>query len=139
MQLNMAEKLTLQQVAKKAGVSLDQLSQVECTDSDLTALAEFCDPFNLVGAHLGLTNEQLGAIDGNYRRVEEKRLAVLREWKQSRLEATYELLAIAFLDCNKAKAALAVCRQFSSSHSSSPSENLSSKSNCRCINLCTHV
>ena len=121
--------VTLQDVAEEAQVSIDRLGQVECTDSDLMVLAELCEPFRLVGSYLGLKDAQLEAIDGNYRKVEEKRLAVLKEWKESRLKASYKLLAEGFLSCNRAKGALRVCEQFKKSHPDSGGKNPASTLN----------
>ena len=105
--------ITLEEVIEKAGVSLDILKETECADEDLLELARFCDNWRLIGSHLKLSEDQLSAIDGDYKLVDEKRLAVLRGWKQFRaFFATYLELIMAFLACHKVQNAFKVCQLF---------------------------
>lgn len=105
---------TIQQVANRAGVRLDALGEAECTDEDLLTFASYLgDSWNMVGHSLKLTKEQLSAIEGT---IAEKRLAVLQQWKESTLDATYQILAEAFLVCNMVRPAFKICLHFKESH-----------------------
>lgn len=110
--------ITVDEVCAKAGVSVDRLAQYEYTDDDILAggLADVCDPWNLVGKHLGLQDSELNAIDGDYRGVEEKRVAVLQRRREGHLDGTYFLLVKALVSCKKVNKALKVCQVFMKSH-----------------------
>ena len=110
--------ITIDDVCAKAGVSADRLAQFEYTDDDILAggLADICDPWNLVGKHLGLGETELSAISGDYRTVQERRVAVLQTRRDGRLDGTYLLLVKALLSCKKVQQALKVCRVFLETH-----------------------
>ena len=100
--------LTLEDLIARSGVkNLDR----ECSDADILAFKDFCDPWKEVGLHLGLNQAQLSAIDEDNRGVSLKRLEVLRKWKETFVfKATYRMLVGALLKCGKADTALKVCQ-----------------------------
>lgn len=110
--------VTVEQVCAKVGVSADRLAQFEYTDDDILegGLADVCDPWNLIGKHLGLQDSELNAIDGDYRKVEEKRVAVLQRRREGRLDGTYLLLVKTLVSCKKVHQAVKVCQVFKDSH-----------------------
>ena len=90
---------TAQELAIKSGIRLDILEQ-ECSDSDLLALSEFCDPWEIIGRHLQLTDPQISVIGSDHRTTEEKRLASLRKWKENEaFGATFKVFIDALLAC----------------------------------------
>ena len=113
----MSANITAEEVAKRAGVSLENLNQEYSDDHIREGLAELCDPWRLTGEYLKLSSAQLNAIDENYKKVEEKRIAVLQRRKEDSFDATYLLLVKAFLAMKKAKQALEVCKIFKRSNS----------------------
>ena len=101
--------LTIEDVATKTGVNLERLEQ-ECSDSDLLALSELCDPWELIGQHLQLTDPQIRAIDSDHKTTEEKRLASLQKWKENKaFGATFKVFVDALLVCKFAQKARKVC------------------------------
>ena len=83
----------------------------ECSNEDILAFVEFCDPWKQVGLHLGLTEAQLSAIDVENLTVSLKRLGMLHKWKvRFAFKATYRTLAEALLKCEKADATLLLCK-----------------------------
>ena len=103
----MKMSVTLNDLIAQSGVrNIDE----KCTDEDILAFGEFCDPWNEVGLYLGLDRSQLSAIDGDSRTVSLKRLGVLQKWKEAFVfKATYRKLVEALLKCNKADTAFKVC------------------------------
>ena len=100
--------LTLKDLIAKSGVkNVDR----ECTNEDILAFGDFCDPWMEVGLYLGLDSAELSAIDEDNRTVSLKRLGTLQKWK-SRLafKATYRELITALLKCGKTDQALKVCQ-----------------------------
>ena len=98
---------TLKDLIARSGVrDIDK----ECSDEDILAFGDFCDPWKQVGLHLGLTEAQLSAIDEENRTVSLKRLAVLQKWKSRfAFRATYRALVNALLKCEKTDEARKVC------------------------------
>ena len=113
----MSANITAVEVAKRAGVSLEKLNEEYSDDHIREGLAELCDPWRLTGEYLKLSSPQLNAIEENYKKVEEKRIAVLRIRKENSFDATYLLLVKAFLAMKKANKALEVCKIFKRSNS----------------------
>ena len=114
----MSAKFTEEEIAKRAGVSLQELDQ-DYSDDDITeGLAELCGQWRLTGQYLKLQEDQLSAIDEDKKNVEEKRIAVLKVKRQN-LDGTYLVLVKAFLAMKQAKNALEVCEIFKRSHPSS--------------------
>ena len=100
---------TTEELAIKSGISLDILEQ-ECSDSDLLALSEFCDPWEIIGRHLQLTDPQISVIGSDHRTTEEKRLASLRKWKENEaFGATFKVFTDALLACKYVRRAREVC------------------------------
>ena len=109
----MSTSCTIEEVADHAGVSLDALRNTDCTDKDLLVFSPLLgDSWYLIGTSL-ISNDQLSAIEGT---VEEKRVAVLQQWKQSCLNATYQVLVEALLARHMARQAVEVCEQLKKSH-----------------------
>ena len=105
---------SIQQIALRAGVRLSALSGTECSDDDILTFApQLGESWNLIGQSLKLTKEQLSAIEGT---IAEKRVAVLQKWKESTLDATYQVLAEAFLVCKQPRSALKLCEHFKEKH-----------------------
>ena len=72
---------------------------------------EFCHPWKQVGLHLGLTEAQLSNMDVENLTVSLKRLGMLHKWKQRfAFKATYRILVETLLKCEKADAALLLCK-----------------------------
>ena len=90
----MSAKFTEEEIAKRAGVSLQELDQ-DYSDDITRGLAELCSQWRLTGEHLQLPEDQLSAIDGDKKSVEEKRIAVLKAKGQD-LGGTYLVLVKAF-------------------------------------------
>ena len=104
-------ELTLQDVASQAGLQrLDILDQ-ECSPEVLLTLAKHCVDWKLIGLHLKLTDGDIAAVDGDNRTVDEKRVGMLRRWKeQFAFKATYLLLVNALLTCRRASDAVHACK-----------------------------
>ena len=98
--------ITLVDVAIRAGVQLDILSQ-ECSSKVLFQLAQFCVDWQLIGKHLGLSEADITAIDGDKRTVEEKRVEMLRKWKERHAyKADYKTFINTLLAMGKAAQAI---------------------------------
>ena len=107
------DSITIEEVLRKTEVSLKSLKEAECRSDHLHELFRFCDPWRLIGTFLKLTDDKLNAIDGDHKTVDEKRLAVLKEWKQSRaFHATYLVLVQALVAANKIQNAVDLCEWF---------------------------
>ena len=110
----MAQRFDIEDVAREAGVSLQDFENF-CCDRDLDDLAELCDPWELIGHHLGLDASQLSAIKDDYAgHTELQRIKMLRKWKESLLRPTYRRLTEAFLKCGKIKQALVIGKKINS-------------------------
>ena len=82
----------------------------KCTDEDILALGNFCDPWELVGRFLGLDPPEISGIAEDNRTAPLRRLAVLKSWKSKfTFKATYRALITALLKCGKANLASKVC------------------------------
>ena len=67
--------------------------------------------WQLVGLHLKLTDSDISAVDGDNRTVDEKRIGVLRRWKeQFAFQATYRLLIKSLLACGRTSDAVNACK-----------------------------
>ena len=55
------QPIDVRDLAYRAGISLQDLEE-ECHDHHLLDFAELCDPWELVGYHLKLTQPQINAI-----------------------------------------------------------------------------
>ena len=104
-------ELTLQDVTSQAGLQrLDILDQ-ECSPEVLLSLAKHCVDQKLIGLYLNLSNGDIAAVDGDNRTVDEKRVGLLRRWKdQFAFKATYLLLIKALLACGWASEAIDACK-----------------------------
>ena len=103
--------LTLQDIAAQAGVKkLDILNQ-ECSQQILLCLAKHCVEWQLIGYRLELSDSDITAVDGDNRTVDEKRVGMLRRWKeQFAFKATYLVLIKALLACGRTSDAVNACK-----------------------------
>ena len=99
--------LTLEDLIAEYGVkNIDK----ECSDEDILAFGEFCDPWEEVGKFLGLSPADISAITEDHRTASLRRLGVLQKWKSRfAFKATYRALITALLKCKKADEARKVC------------------------------
>ena len=105
--------IAIEDVLNRTKVSSESLKKTECTIDDLLKLLHLCDPWRLIGNHLKLTDAQLNAIDEDNKTVDEKRLAVFKEWKQTRaFLTTYLELVQALVDANKIQNTIDLCKWF---------------------------
>ena len=109
-------ELTFQDVAAQAGLkTLDVLDQ-ECSQQVLLRLAKHCVDWQLTGFHLELTKSDIVAVDEDYRTAEQKRVEILRKWKEKfAFKATYRVFIEALMSCGKASDAIHACKAIMSS------------------------
>ena len=89
---------------------MDILNQ-ECSLEVLLSLAKHCVDWQLIGFHLKLTDGDLIAVDGDNWTVDEKRVGMLRRWKeQFAFKATYLLLIKAQFACGRTSDAINACK-----------------------------
>ena len=117
----MARKFAIEDIAREAGIIFPQNFETLCRDCDIDDLAELCDPWELIGYHLGLDQAQLSAIKDDYSNTELKRIKMLQKWKESRFKPTYGHLIEAFLKCGKVEQALIVGKRLSQNEVSAAS------------------
>jgi hypothetical protein len=83
----------------------------ECSDEDILAFGDICDPWELVGKFLELSEPEISAIAEDNRTASLRRLGVLQKWKSKfAFKATYRVLITALLKCKKADQAWKVCQ-----------------------------
>jgi hypothetical protein len=103
--------LTLQDVAAQAGITRLNILDQECSREVLLCLAKHCVEWQLIGLHLKLTDSDISAVDGDNRTVDEKRVGMLRRWKEHfAFKATYLVLVQALLACGRTSDAINVCK-----------------------------
>ena len=110
------QQITVNDLVVEADIHLRVLD-MECRDEHLPRFANLCDPWELVGRHLGLSQIQINVIKEDYPSTEMRRIKVLDEWKKSVLSCTYKKLVEAFLRCNMTEQALNVCKELKQYHS----------------------
>ena len=67
--------------------------------------------WQLIGFHLELTDSDISAVDGDNRTVDEKRVGVLRRWKEKfAFHATYRILIKSLLACGRTSDAVNACK-----------------------------
>ena len=77
----------------------------------LCNLSKFCVDWKLIGKHLGLTEAEITAVDGDNRTVDEKRVGMLEKWKgKFAFQANYQGLVEALLSIGKCTDAIEVCK-----------------------------
>ena len=79
-----------------------------CRDCDISEFAKLCDPWELIGHHLGLDQSQLNAIKEDYRPTQLRRIKMLQKWKETRLRPLYSNLIEALLQCGMVEQALSI-------------------------------
>ena len=79
-------------------------------------MAKHCVDWQLTGFHLELTTADIVAVDEDYRLAEQKRVEMLRKWKEKfAFKATYREFIRALLLCGKASDAIEACKDIASS------------------------
>ena len=101
--------ITIEDVANRAGVSLDTLSD-ECSQTALLDLAKYCDKWKLIGQHLGLTEAEISEVDGDSPTAQEKRVGMLMKWKETSLRTSYRVLIEALLSQGMTQTAVEACK-----------------------------
>ena len=102
--------ITIEDVANRASVSLDTLSD-ECCQTVLLDLAKYCVDWQLVGKRLGLTVADITAVDNDNSTEDRKRVGVLEKWKdRCAFRATYHVLIEALLSQGMIQAAVEACK-----------------------------
>ena len=103
-------KITIDELVVQAGIEEIDLDK-QCHNDDFLSLYELCDPWELIGQHLKLTQSQISAVDGDNKTTDQKRLGLLQKWKDTfTYKATYRVLVTALLACGKAEQTLEVCK-----------------------------
>ena len=111
--------LTLEDLVAQFGV---KNINKECSDEDILAFGDFCDPWEEVGRFLGLSPPDISAIAEDHRTASLKRLGVLQKWKSKfAFKATYSVLITALLKCGKADRACQVCQILAQKEGGKPS------------------
>lgn len=99
---------TLEDLLARFKISERQLKD-KLSDEHLPAIARIID-HEIVGPQLGLTQQEMEAIQADGQREEVRRLNTLRKWRQKySINATYEELLKALLSCKMAELAEKVC------------------------------
>ena len=94
-------------VAKAGVVDIDQ----ECSNEDTLPLSDLCDPWELVGRFLKLSQVQIRDIDRDVKTTDLKRLTVLQKWRESyAFKATFRALVSALISSKRVDAAQKVCQ-----------------------------
>lgn len=107
-------KITLQDILDEAKIT-EEILKVPCPEESLPDLADFCEPWYIVGPRLKLTQAEIDGIDEDCKTSEEKRLKVLQKWKEAySFKATFGVFVNALIDCRKAEKVLGVCRYLKS-------------------------
>ena len=104
-----------------AGISLQDLMNrfprsqallnVEVSEEHLREISRIIDDHESIGPELGLTQPEMTAIGSNTCKQEQKRMTMLRKWKQKyAFKATYRILIEALLKCSRGDHARDVCQ-----------------------------
>ena len=98
-------------MAAKAGINRVDVLDQECSRQDLLNLAKYCVDWQMIGRHLGLSDADIAAVDGDNRTIDEKRIGMLGRWKERfAFGATYRVFIEALLSCGKASDAIEACK-----------------------------
>ena len=101
--------ISLQDVMDKLHLSQDQLDK-EVSEEHLTEASNIIDDHEVLGPRLGLTEQEMTAIDRDAKTHDLKKKAMLKKWKQKNAwRATYRTLTEALLKCSRADRAQDVC------------------------------
>lgn len=98
----------IEDVAEAGGISLDYLDR-QMSDQHVLLFSKYCDPWELIGPHLGHSPSAITAIDRDYRTTELKRRAMIQKWKEKNIRATYLSFLKVLIDCEKVQSACAIC------------------------------
>ena len=102
-------RILLQDLIDRFQLSQKLLDQ-ELSDEHLTKASKIIADHEILGPRLGLTEQEMIAIERDARTHELKKEAMLRKWKQKfSWRATYCMIIEALLECNRADHAREVC------------------------------
>ena len=108
-------RITVQDVADKAGIKKMAILDQECSYQDLPSLAKYCVDWRLIGRRFGLPDADIVAVDRNYP-LANKSIGMLETWKgRSGVKATYRAFIEALLSCGRTSDAVEACKSIVSS------------------------
>lgn len=100
---------TLEDLLARFQISEHQLRE-KLSDEHLPAIARLVTNHGIVGPELGLTQQEMQAIQVDGQSEEVRRLNTLRKWREKySINATYQELLKALLNCEMAEQAEKVC------------------------------
>ena len=89
----------------------DGILNEEISEEHIIKISTFLASWKLVAPHLDLDEQEIEGIDNGANTEEEKRLLMLRRWKQAFIfKATYRKLLVALLSIKRADQARKVCQ-----------------------------
>ena len=102
--------ITLDELLKETGIHLEKLDE-SISDDHLREIAIFLTSWRTVATYLGLSVNNLDAIEQEGKDEQDKRLKALQIWKSKfAFKATYRKLVEALLSVGMADVAEKVCR-----------------------------
>ena len=102
--------VTVQELAEHFKLSENALSQ-QVSDDHITETSTFLGAWKLIAPHLGLSQEEVEAVDNDGESEQHKTLLTLQKWKQALFfKATYQTLLEALLAAKRADLAGEVCK-----------------------------
>lgn len=88
----------------------------ECDQNLILKLGKHCEEWKLVGKHLGLTQAEIIAVNGDYGSVDEKRIGMLEKWKNKfAFNATCRAFIEALLAHGKSANAISAAKEMKES------------------------
>lgn len=102
----------LLEIITHAKTTVEHLNR-ECSKDTtiLQQLADYCYPFQIIGQHLNLEEQEMEDIEDDYQRAEQKRLAMLKKWHNKFAhKATYLALVQALANSGRNNQAADVCK-----------------------------
>lgn len=101
--------ISLQDLKKVCHITEDQLD-MKISDEHLREVSRIIDDHNTVGPELGLTPQEMAAINHDAKTMEHQKMTMLTKWKQKfAWKATYKMLIEANLKCSRGEDAQKVC------------------------------
>ena len=102
--------ITLDELLKETEICAEKLNQ-STSDEHLRAIAIFLTSWRTVAAFLGLSENDLDAVERQWKDEQDRRLNVLQRWKgMYGFKATYRKLVEVLLSLAKADIAERICR-----------------------------
>ena len=107
-------RITVQDVADKAGIKKMAILDQECSYQDLPSLAKYCVDWRPIGRRFGLPDADIVAVDRDNPPAN-KSIGMLEIWKaRSGVKATYRVF-IEALSCGRTSDAVEACKSIVSS------------------------